>query len=163
MQVLDRLNEVRLHDHDIDIVRLVDGHHIPGKHRRGHTHMLPPARDSHVRCSECEQSCLRAPLSPLGFRVRPRTHRRYLWAMHPPSMADATYSRRTSSQMLRPIDEANERLHVGGSVDPSRPSIGASRPSTMMSAGRCACLHARNLLEVAVPESTRAVAGSQTC
>ena len=35
-------------------------------------HMLPPARDSHVRCSECEQSCLRAPLSPLGFRVRPR-------------------------------------------------------------------------------------------
>jgi hypothetical protein len=25
-------------------------------------HMVPPARDSHVRCSECEQSCLRAPL-----------------------------------------------------------------------------------------------------
>src|SRR5271170_3121139 len=49
MQVLDRLNEVRLPDHDIDIVRLVDGHHIPGKRRRGHTHMLPPARDSHVR------------------------------------------------------------------------------------------------------------------
>jgi hypothetical protein len=65
--------------------------------------------------------------------------------------------------MLRPIDEANERLHVGGSVDPSSLSIGASRPSTMMSAGRCPCLHARNLLPLAVPESTRAVAGSQTC
>src|ERR1700738_2333730 len=49
MQVLDRLDEVRLPDHDIDIVRLVNGHHIPGKRRRGHTHMLPPARDSYVR------------------------------------------------------------------------------------------------------------------
>jgi hypothetical protein len=48
MQVLDRLDEVRLPDYDIDIVRLVDGHHIPGKRRRGHMHMLPPARDSHV-------------------------------------------------------------------------------------------------------------------
>ena len=38
MQVLDRLDEVRLPDHDIDIVRLVDGHHIPGKRRRGHKH-----------------------------------------------------------------------------------------------------------------------------
>src|SRR5271165_6007111 len=47
-----------------------DGHHIPGKRRRGHTHMLPPPRDSHVRCSECEQSSLRAPRSPLGV---PRT------------------------------------------------------------------------------------------
>ncbi len=65
--------------------------------------------------------------------------------------------------MLRPIDEANERLHVGGSVDPSSLSIGASRPSTMMSAGRCPCLHARNLLPLTVRESTRAVAGSQTC
>jgi len=70
-------------------------------------------------------------------------------------MADATYSRRTSSQMLRPIDEANERLHVGGSVDPSSLSIGASRPSTMTSAGRCPCLHARNLLPLAVPEHPR--------
>jgi hypothetical protein len=60
MQVLDRLNEVRLPDHDIDIVRLVNGHHIPGKRRRGHTQMLPPARDSHVRSSESEQSSLRA-------------------------------------------------------------------------------------------------------
>jgi hypothetical protein len=65
--------------------------------------------------------------------------------------------------MLRPIDEANERLHVGGCVDPSSLSIGASQPSTMMSAGRCPCLYARNLLPLAVPESTRAVAGSQTC
>jgi pimeloyl-ACP methyl ester carboxylesterase len=70
MQVLDRLDEVRLPDHDIDIVRLVDGHHIPGKRRRGHMHMLPQAHDSHVRCSECEQSSLRAPRSPLGV---PRT------------------------------------------------------------------------------------------
>ena len=42
-----------------------------GERRRGHTHMLPPAPDSHVRCSECEQYSLRAPRSPLGFRVRP--------------------------------------------------------------------------------------------
>ena len=44
MQVLDRLNEVRLANHDSDIVQLVDGRHVPGKRHSGHTHMLPPAR-----------------------------------------------------------------------------------------------------------------------
>src|SRR5271170_4336216 len=49
---------------------LSTGNHIPGKRRRGHMHILPPARDSNVRCPECEQSPLRAPRSPLGV---PRT------------------------------------------------------------------------------------------
>src|ERR1700682_67446 len=117
MQVLDRLDEVRLPDHDIDIVRLVDGHHIPGKRRRGHTHMLPPARDSHVRCSECEQSSLRAPRSPLGFRVRPRTHRSARSPAHHPRACTTL-----------PAHEVQRRDHCGV-VGCTPSSIGASPSS----------------------------------
>jgi hypothetical protein len=33
---------MRLPDHDIEVVRLVDGDHIPGQRRRCHMPMLPP-------------------------------------------------------------------------------------------------------------------------
>jgi hypothetical protein len=47
---------VRLSDHHVDLVQLVNGHHIPGQRRRSHTPMLPPAPDSHVSCPECDRA-----------------------------------------------------------------------------------------------------------
>ncbi len=43
VQVLHRLDEVRLPDDDVEVVGLVDGHHVPGQRRCGHTSMLPPS------------------------------------------------------------------------------------------------------------------------
>ena len=42
VKVVNRLDEVRLADHDVHVVGLVDGHHVPGQRRLGHAPMVPP-------------------------------------------------------------------------------------------------------------------------